>query len=125
MISDERLNQLIEYQNKWCAECELDDTEHLPGDGLWDTHNALIELAHYRRTFAKIEEMLNEGDDMLLAMSFNKASGKFVADFDDCIGGSVQVRYAEADTPFAALSALAESVIREEIERKEPPHHEQ
>jgi hypothetical protein len=62
VISDERLNQLIEYQNKWCAECELDSTEHIPSEGLWDTHAALVELSHYRRTFAKIEEMLKRPD---------------------------------------------------------------
>lgn len=120
MISDERLKQLIEYQNKWCAECELDDTD-LPGIGLWDTHNALAELAQYRRTFAKIEEMLKEGA-MHVGFHGKHDGGAFeTVLFHYGVADSRQF----GDTPFAALSALADSIIREELERKGPPHHEQ
>jgi len=113
MLSDDRLKQLIEYQNKWCAECEHDDTEHIPRDGLWDTHNALTELVNYRRTFAKIEEVLKADSSREIEFGLGYA----VLTRDDSATNEAFV--AQCDTPFAALSKLADSIIREELERKD------
>lgn len=109
MISDERLNQLIEYQNKWCAECELDDTEHIPREGLWDTHAALTELAQCRRTFAKIEKIQDTSPQTTMVI-IHKEGSRY------CATSTLRKRLVAsgtlADTPFAALSALAESVSK-------------
>jgi len=102
-ITDERLKQLIEYQNKWCAEYELDDTEHIPREGLWDTHAALVELAQYRRTFAKIEHRIVE---------------RIERDILGRIGLSGDWQTMSEGTRFGICETWR-AIIREEIERKD------
>lgn len=69
------------------------------------------ELAQYHRTFAKIEEMLRSNYDMTF-IALEIVNQKFEAvlyQLDDYRAGE-----ARADTPFAALSALAQSVERKD-----------
>lgn len=114
MISDKQLSELIDEVRR-CYDI-AGETGSVPGVRLNSLiGNALYELAHYRRAFAKIEEIIREKNDVSVVMS---KEGEFTA--TEWLGdGGYVGRQAKGDTPFAALSALADSIIREELERKE------
>lgn len=73
---------------------------------------AITELAHYRRTFAKMGKIARTEGEITLSdfggVRFWVGVKGRNSPSDDIFG----------DTPFAALSALADSIIREELERK-------
>lgn len=124
MISGERLNELIEvmrHANQVNSSLKASSKAEEESNKYWVQYNedvvlALDELANYRRTFAKIEEMLKVDPKRYITLESHGHG--FASCFDDNREEMSDYDFHQADTPFAALSALADSIIREELERK-------
>lgn len=110
MVSDARLAELIAKADQ-CAEYSRTMLKREAKLEI-DVRDALTELAKYRRIVAKIEDILKADDsrEIEFGLGYATLTHHYSAANEACV---------EADTPFAALSALADSVIREELERKD------